>query len=174
MNNSEIFDTERKKIGNVRVNKRQNSLKVMTENNQDNVFNNDLYTGIKDNNFVGNLEDTVFENDFNMNIDQRKKKLFELKDISPKIVLEVVNKINLPLGSKIYINTIGIENSVRNEKDGITYFGCLSNNEDNKVIFCLSKILMTFYLNYQSKITKKDVTEDIFKLDIIFCLINIS
>ena len=124
-------------------------MKINTENNYENYRNSDSgnkpNAGVNadtyndsNNNFH---EDNYYDDgDLIMSLEERQQKLLEIEEVAPKVVLEVVNKINLPLGAKIQITTTGIENSVRNDKDGITYFGCYNhenNSKDVSFIFTL-------------------------------------
>ena len=45
--------------------------------------------------------------------------------------LEILNSWNLPKGLQLHIDKYGLKNSIRNEKDGITYFGFQSEEELN-------------------------------------------
>lgn len=45
--------------------------------------------------------------------------------------LEILNSWNLPIGLQLHIDKFGLKNSIRNEKDGITYFGFQSEEELN-------------------------------------------
>ena len=45
--------------------------------------------------------------------------------------LEILNSWNLPIGLQLHIDKYGLKNSIRNEKDGITYFGFQSEEELN-------------------------------------------
>jgi len=119
-------------------------MKINTENNYDNYTNSnsvnkpnvgvnaDTYINNESNNYDQVNDNYYDDGDLIMSLEERQQKLLEMEDIAPKVVLEVVNKINLPLGAKIQISTTGIENSVRNEKDGITYFGCYNHESNSK------------------------------------------
>lgn len=55
---------------------------------------------------------------------ERIKRLEQIVASAPVLSLKVVNSTMLPKGTVIRINAQGIEGSLRNRKDGITYFGC--------------------------------------------------
>jgi len=113
-------------------------MKVNTENNIDTAKGTtgaEALSGIKHDSFSQENYDNYmnqFEGDLPLNLEERKAKLKQIEESSSKVILEVVNKINLPLGAKIRITTVGIENSMRNEKDGITFFGCLNQEIHDK------------------------------------------
>lgn len=45
--------------------------------------------------------------------------------------LEILNSWNLPIGLQLHIDQFGLKNSIRNEKDSITYFGYQNEEELN-------------------------------------------
>jgi len=57
----------------------------------------------------------------------------EIKTNSEKLSLdlEILNSWNLPIGLQLHIDKYGLINSLRNEKDGVTYFGYQSEEELN-------------------------------------------
>ena len=64
--------------------------------------------------------------------DKIKIKLNEIKNKAPKLELIIVESLFLDENLKIKINSIGLEsNSLRNKKDGCTYFGLLSPSDEN-------------------------------------------
>ena len=56
--------------------------------------------------------------------------------------LEVINSWILPKGLLLHINNEGLENSLRNKKDGITYFGFIKdynkNNSNNEIDYIIN------------------------------------
>ncbi len=61
-----------------------------------------------------------------------KIKLNEIKNKAPKLELIIVESLFLDENLKIKINSTGLENnSLRNKKDGCTYFGLLSPCDEN-------------------------------------------
>jgi len=55
---------------------------------------------------------------------ERIKQLEQIVSKAPLLFLKVVNSTMLPKGTVIKINAQGVEGSLRDHKDGITYFGC--------------------------------------------------
>lgn len=107
--------------------------------------NQEAFSGFK-NNDIHDLKDQdnkEFEGDLLLTLSERRRRLIEVEQTSPFVVLEVVNKINLPLGAKIKITSTGINNSLRDEKDGIVYFGCFNNYMDDKMV---SSIIINIFL----------------------------
>ena len=89
---------------------------------------------------LNNIKDTPiyyddFENDNsaveNESIEERKKKLKILKEknIGSKLILEISNKETTE-STRLNIDCVGLENSLRGEEDGITYFGCVNNDSE--------------------------------------------
>ena len=69
----------------------------------------------------------IIKNNFTLNQSNQNK-------IEPEklcLDLEILNSWNLPIGLKLHIDKYGLKNSIRNEKDGITYFGFQSEEELN-------------------------------------------
>ena len=62
-----------------------------------------------------------------LNSDENKK-ANNIKNNKAYLDLEVINSWILPQGLLLHFNNEGLENSLRNMKDGITYFGFLKNN----------------------------------------------
>lgn len=134
-------------------------MKINTENNYENFTNSnsgnkpnievraDTYTNNDSNNNIQENDNYYDDGDLIMSLEERQQKLLEIEEVAPKVVLEVVNKINLPLGGKIQISSTGIENSVRNEKDGITYFGCYNHESNSKDVSFFNIYLL--YLKFQ-------------------------
>jgi len=57
-------------------------------------------------------------------------KLEEIASKAPKLVLTIKDSLFLKVGLRIKINALGLEgNSLRNKKDGFTYFGLMAPNE---------------------------------------------
>ncbi len=69
-----------------------------------------------------------------LNSDENKK-ANNIKNNKAYLDLEVINSWILPQGLLLHFNNEGLENSLRNMKDGITYFGFLKNNnqENNNI-----------------------------------------
>lgn len=115
-------------------------MKIGTENNGEISkvnFGNHEVIGIKNESSLNECcenENNPFEGDLLLTLEERKRRLAEVENTAPYVVLEVVNKINLPLGAKITVTPTGIENSLRNEKDGIVYFGCFNNDSTDKKV----------------------------------------
>lgn len=119
-------------------------MKIGTENNEiakvnfGNLNTHDMVIGAKNESSLNEgceNENNPFEGDLLLTLDERKRRLVEIENTAPYVVLEVVNKINLPLGAKITITPTGIANSMRNENDGIVYFGCFNNDINDKKVF---------------------------------------
>ena len=69
-----------------------------------------------------------------LNIEENKN-ITKIKTNKAYLDLEVINSWILPQGLLLHFNNEGLENSLRNMKDGITYFGFLkNNNQDNNNI----------------------------------------
>ena len=69
----------------------------------------------KKKNSLINKENSDNKNSQNCIIKEKKEK--------PCLDLEVLNSWNLPIGLQLHIDEFGLKNSLRNEADGITYFG---------------------------------------------------
>ena len=64
--------------------------------------------------------------------EETKIKLNEIKNKAPKLELIIVESLFLDENLKIKIDATGLENnSLRNKKDGCTYFGLLSSSDEN-------------------------------------------
>ena len=79
-------------------------------------------------NFINESENTeIIDNNLKLKVRgdnfEREKAIELVAEKSPKLSLEVVNSTVLPLGLKLLITPFGIENSLRNKKDGFVYFG---------------------------------------------------
>lgn len=79
-----------------------------------------------------NIEDINSDNE---NFDEEVpseiiSKLEEIASKAPKLVLTIKDSLFLKVGLRIKINALGLEgNSLRNKKDGFTYFGLMAPNE---------------------------------------------
>lgn len=93
----------------------------------------EVLTSIKETGFHDNLdqENTLYGENA-LPLDEKKAKLLQIEEIEPKLIVEIANK-NTTQTIRLNITCTGIENSLRNEKDGITYFGCF--NDDENVSF---------------------------------------
>ncbi len=123
-------DDDKRLSNKARQNKIQNTNKMKTETNQDVRLNNREYANFIDAEFSNNVNNEETINS------ERRKKLKELKDNGPKLILEVVNKVTLPLGTKIEINSTGLEN-ISKRLDGLVYFGCQKELSENNEEVCL-------------------------------------
>ncbi len=69
--------------------------------------------------------------------DAKIKLLKEAVQYAPVLRLKVINSGNLPKGTILVINALGVENSLRNAQNGFTYFGCkkraFKSNDKQKV-----------------------------------------
>lgn len=110
-------------------------MKIGTEAHTENkvpLSNQEAFSGLK--NEIQEIETKEFEGDLILSLQERKRRLLEIDQTAPFVVLEVVNKINLPLGAKIKITPTGISNSLRDEKDGLVYFGCFNSEVSDKEV----------------------------------------
>ena len=89
-----------------------NKTQKMTINESKNAINKK--TTEKKNSLI-NKENSDNKNSQNCIIKEKKEK--------PCLDLEVLNSWNLPIGLQLHIDEFGLKNSLRNEADGITYFG---------------------------------------------------
>ena len=89
-----------------------NKTQKMTINESKNAINKK--TTEKKNSLI-NKENSDNKNSQNSIIKEKKEK--------PCLDLEVLNSWNLPIGLQLHIDEFGLKNSLRNEADGITYFG---------------------------------------------------
>lgn len=103
---------------------------MKTETNQDIRLNNREYANFIDAEFTNNINNEETINS------ERRKKLRDLSESGPKLTLEVVNKVTLPLGTKIEINSTGLENFSKRQ-DGLVYFGCQKESNENIEEVCL-------------------------------------
>jgi len=76
-----------------------------------------------------NLKENI--NDPNENNNKKEKLCLDL---------EILNSWNLPIGLQLHIDQYGLKNSIRNEKDGITYFG-FQTEEDLNANPCIDYLL---------------------------------
>ena len=71
--------------------------------------------------------------------DSTIKLLKEAVQYAPVMRLKVINSGNLPKGTVLVINALGVENSLRNAQNGVTYFGCkkraFKSNDKQKVLY---------------------------------------
>lgn len=116
-------------------------MKIGTENHNElgklQQGNVEALSGLKNESTVNeglDNENQQFEGDLLLTLDERKVRLVEIEQSAPQLILEVVNKINLPLGAKIKITSTGISNSMRDEKDGIVFFGCYNGDPSDKKV----------------------------------------
>ena len=81
-----------------------------------------------------NDEDINFDNDNNINEEVSEEIINKLKNIvntAPKLELKILESLYFPGGFTIKINVLGlIEKSLRDIKDGNTFFGIISPNDE--------------------------------------------
>jgi hypothetical protein len=115
----------------------QNAMKVHTEIQDISKSEKpklEVMTSIKEGTMSDNIEhDNTLDGENIVTYDEKKKRLIEIEKSEPKVILEISNKTTIQ-GIKVAISCTGIENSLRNERDGITYFGCFN---DDKVTYRL-------------------------------------
>jgi hypothetical protein len=93
-------------------------------------FDHKLSTEIGDNlNEMKEPNDIITQKDENFELSPqelhtRKQYLAQIVNKTQQLHLEVINSTVLPQGLILKINSQGIENSLRSEKDGFVYFGC--------------------------------------------------
>ena len=105
----------------------ENYQNYLSKNNNTNNTNNNNQINLNNYNI-----NTTNSNDYN-NVDPSIiKELEKLSKNSPKLDLEIINSLTLEKGLIISINTLGmISNSKRNANDGNTFFGFVSENEED-------------------------------------------
>ena len=67
----------------------------------------------------------------NQNIKDKEENNKKLEKEKLCLDLEILNSWNLPIGLQLHIDQFGLKNSIRNEKDSITYFGYQNEEELN-------------------------------------------
>ena len=103
-----------------------------TKNTNISKFSKNITTNIKSGipSSLKNTNDFLLESP--LNSDNNKKKKNNIIYNKVYLDLEVINSWILPKGLLLHINNEGLENSLRNMKDGITYFGFIKDyNKDN-------------------------------------------
>ena len=121
------YSTERKTIDKTETqtnNKITNSKTKKELNNKITTLSKSKTYNKANPNINGNL---IIKNNYTLNKSNQNivepEKLF--------LDLEILNSWNLPIGLQLHIDKYGLKNSIRNEKDGITYFGFQSEEELN-------------------------------------------
>jgi hypothetical protein len=102
------------KINNSKIKKDKNcaNFKITNDKKSKNITNKS-----------NNKNDLIIINTNNNKMDI-KEKLMDNDDKEKLCLdLELLNSWNLPIGLQLHIDQYGLKNSIRNEKDGITYFG---------------------------------------------------
>ena len=124
------FYTERKSINKTDLtnNKICNSKIKKNNINNENFSINDKKT--KNSTISKNKTNkTTNSNLNNNNILEQKKNESEKEKLC--LDLEILNSWNLPIGLQLHLDQYGLKNSIRNEKDSITYFGFQTEEELN-------------------------------------------
>ena len=100
----------------------------------------------------------------------------EIND-SKKLIIEVnLNFLKLDVEGdlfrkKLSIDASGLDGSLRNSRDGVTYFGFKNNNKNVKILFSKIKeysILNDFIINHQNDSDSKSVFSITYQRGIIF------
>jgi hypothetical protein len=103
-----------------------------TKNTNISKFSKNITTNIKSGipSSLKNTNDFLLESPLNSDNNTKKKNNIIYNKVY--LDLEVINSWILPKGLLLHINNEGLENSLRNMKDGITYFGFIKDyNKDN-------------------------------------------
>ena len=125
--NTYYLTTERKTFDKTSTtNNKTNNSKTKKDKNCAN-----FYTVIdkKTKNKSNNRKDTIINTNININThyDNNINIIDNLMDNNGEekvcLDLEILNSWNLPIGLQLHIDQYGLKNSIRNEKDGIAYFG---------------------------------------------------
>ena len=80
-------------------------------------------------NYIDSLSKKKTNEKTNPNIQKEKNSNNSISNVSKKeneklnLDLEVLNSWNLPIGLQLHIDPFGLKNSLRNQRDGYTYFG---------------------------------------------------
>ena len=117
INNSKTDKTNN--CGNSSVNKKnsKNSINSISKAKTNNKTNSNLNTN-------KNIKENLIEKNEK---ESEKEKLC--------LDLEILNSWNLPIGLQLHIDQYGLKNSIRNEKDSITYFGYQTEEELNTNVY---------------------------------------
>lgn len=93
--------------------------------------------------------ENTFDND---TLEERKKQLRTLKSIptTKKLTLEISSKLTTE-SVKLNVCCTGIDNSLRNEDDGVVYFGCLNNEKEVLIINTIynKTLIIDIYINFK-------------------------
>ncbi len=127
VNNSEIREDNNK----TRAGRLQNSMKINTEINDFSKkpqFDNNL-KAMKDQNMNPfDFSSDCIDNEL-IGKEERKIRLKQLEQSSSKLIIEMTNKNLNIFNQKFFISCVGLKDSLRGEKDGFTYFGCVNSDE---------------------------------------------
>ena len=116
-------------------NKTSNSKTIKIENNSE---KKEIIQENKVKNSTNSLSKKKTNDKINQNILSEKEKkndnLNGTKKDKEKLCLdlEVLNSWNLPVGLQLHIDEFGLKNSIRNQGDGVTYFGFQTEDELNE------------------------------------------
>lgn len=72
------------------------------------------------------LDYIIMDGDLQLSPEERKLKLADAEDLSPKLHLEISSKFNFSEGFSALITSVGIKGSLRKAGDGVTYFGSVN------------------------------------------------
>ena len=126
------YSTERKTIDKTSTtNNKINNSKTKKEKNCTNFSLKDK----KQKTFTTSNKNTINKKNSNISTNKNTKENLNDKNENEKeklcLDLEILNSWNLPIGLQLHIDQYGLKNSIRNEKDGITYFGFQTEEELN-------------------------------------------
>lgn len=113
---TEVEDQSKNIISNSKFSKINTTSAKYAKNTSQNIFTTEPKEKIK--------QEEIEDDDFNP---------FIIKDkYFPQLNLEIINSWLLPKGLNLKINPFGIENSLRNKKDGLTFFGYQENIDNSE------------------------------------------
>ena len=115
------IDMTNNKINNSKTNKTTNCGNISVNNKNKKNSINSLSKAKTNNKTNSNL--------YKENLTEKNEK--ELEKEKSCLDLEILNSWNLPIGLQLHIDQYGLKNSIRNEKDSITYFGYQTEEELN-------------------------------------------
>ena len=104
-----------------------NTESITIANNNTNENNNIINTNYTTERKIFEITNTKSDNT-KTNI-QNSDKNQNIKSKKDKLILEILNSWNLPIGLQLQIDQYGLKNSLRNKKDKITYFGYQTEEE---------------------------------------------
>ena len=132
INQNSIFKNENNKINNNENNNKKSIHNILKEsleskNEKKNIQNN--------NNNNTKYEEENIQTSSNENYIEKIKKIYSY---SPKLNLEILNSITYNKGLIIKLDAFGMtENSLRNKRDGFTYFGFIEDNKNKEIDFLI-------------------------------------